>query len=239
MRLITIEELSSTNNYAKGNLSALEDKTIVRAVRQFAGRGRFARSWVDFGPGNLFVSFVLKPSNSFRPEYSNLTQYLSVVLCKVLEDYNLSPQIKWPNDVLVNGKKIAGILAETVISGSIFKGIVLGLGVNLSVNKEDLSLVGDREVTSLNLETGKVIPPDEFLSLISQEFFAGYDYFLKKGFNSIKSDYISRASFIDTEVSIQGINDCKSGIASDVNDNGELILKTEKGLCTLNIGDML
>ena len=126
MEKIYLSEVDSTNLYAKSNLENLADKSIIHAAIQTAGRGRLQRTWVNLGEGNLFMSFVLKPSNSFNEIYSNLTQYLSVVLCYVLEEYGLKPQIKWPNDVLINGKKIAGILSETVMQGSNFKGLVLG-----------------------------------------------------------------------------------------------------------------
>ena len=122
MKKIYLSEVDSTNLYAKSNIENLADKSIVHAANQTAGRGRLQRTWVNLGEGNLFLTFVLKPSNSFNEVYSNLTQYLSVVLCKILEEYGLKPQIKWPNDVLINGKKIAGILSETVMQGSLFKG---------------------------------------------------------------------------------------------------------------------
>ena len=64
------------------NISALEDRTVIHAIRQTSGRGRLNRSWIDLGEGNLFMSIVLKPSNTFNEIYPNITQYLSVSLCK-------------------------------------------------------------------------------------------------------------------------------------------------------------
>ena len=94
MNIIQLEEVSSTNLYAKENLDSFEDKTVIIAITQTSGRGRFDRKWVDLGEGNLFMTIVLKPSNSFEEVYANLTQYLSVVLTKILEEYGLSPKIK-------------------------------------------------------------------------------------------------------------------------------------------------
>ena len=239
MQVITLEEVNSTNLYAKENLASFADKTVIRALRQSAGRGRFSRSWIDLGKENLFISFVLKPSDSFDPVYSNLTQYLSVVLCKLLEKYGAACEIKLPNDVLVNGKKIAGILAETVMSGNIFKGLVLGIGVNLNADPLSLSKITGREAAALNIELNREISAEHFLHELTSDFFAGYDEFLNKGFSFIKSDYISRASFIDTEVCVQCINDKKCGIAKGVNDFGELVLDAADGQCVLNIGDIL
>ena len=114
MSIIKLKEVNSTNLYAKEHLSELADKTVIIADRQTNGRGRFDRVWVDLGGDNLFMSIVLKPSDKFLNVYPNLTQYLSVVVCKVLEHYGLQPNTKWPNDVLIKGKKISGILSETV-----------------------------------------------------------------------------------------------------------------------------
>lgn len=239
IKLITLDEVNSTNIYAKNNLALLEDKTVVHALRQTSGRGRLTRKWVDLGEGNLFLSFVLKPSNTFNEVYSNLTQYLSVVLCHVLEEYGLEPQIKWPNDVLINGKKIAGILSETVMQGNNFKGLVLGIGVNLNAKQDDVNAIPDKIATALNLETGYNIGTNEFIQKLLDKFFADYDKFLARGFEFIKSDYISRASFLDTEIAVQVFNEIKRGVAKSVNNLGELVLENNGQEFVLTIGDIL
>ncbi|OLA77404.1 MAG: biotin--[acetyl-CoA-carboxylase] ligase [Candidatus Melainabacteria bacterium 35_41] len=239
MKKIYLSEVDSTNLYAKSNIENLADKSIVHAANQTAGRGRLQRTWVNLGEGNLFLTFVLKPSNSFNEVYSNLTQYLSVVLCKILEEYGLKPQIKWPNDVLINGKKIAGILSETVMQGSLFKGLVLGIGVNLNTSEKDLPSVIDKEATSLNLEISKPVDVNLFLDKLAEEFFADYDNFLQKGFELIKNDYISRTCFLDTEICVQVFNDKKCGIAKAINDKGELVMSNNQKEFVLTIGDIL
>ncbi len=239
MNLITLETVDSTNIYAKNNLKDLEDKSVIHALRQTSGRGRLTRSWVDLGEGNLFLSFVLKPSDTFSSVYSNLTQYLSVVLCKVIEEYGISTQIKWPNDVLVDGKKIAGILSETVMQGNSFKGLVLGVGVNLNAKKEDIDSIPDKIATALNLETGKSIDMYDFLNTLTERFFENYNQFLEQGFEFIKSDYISRASFLDTEICVKGFKNTATGIAKTVNNAGELVLENNGKEIVLTIGDIL
>ena len=107
MEIIHLEEIGSTNEYVKNNITNLNDKSVVYADRQISGHGRLGRTWVDTGDENLYLTFVLKPFKEMNPIYANLTQYLSLILCYVLEEeYNLKPQIKWPNDVLVNNKKM-------------------------------------------------------------------------------------------------------------------------------------
>ncbi len=238
-QIIILDEVDSTNIYAKSRMTELADCTVIRAKRQTAGRGRLNRKWVDLGNGNLFMSFVLKPSDTFCEVYSNLTQYLSVVLCKVLEEYGIKTQIKWPNDVLIDGKKIAGILSETVMQGSFFKGLALGIGVNLNAAQKDVELIPDKAVTALNLEINKQVDIDEFFNKLVNKFFENYDEFLSKGFEFIKSEYISRASFLDNEICVQVLNDTKHGVAKSVNDFGELVLDDNGKEFVLTIGDIL
>lgn len=238
MNTIHLKEIDSTNRYAKSNLESLEDKTIVHAMHQTSGRGRLQRAWVDLGGDNLFLTFVLKPSNSFSEIFSNLTQYLSVVLCELLEEYGLHPQIKWPNDVLINGKKVAGILSETVMQGSTFKGLVLGIGVNLNAEPDAFNSI-EKPVTALNLELNRNIDLDEFRTRLAEKFFENYDKFLAEGFELIKNYYISHANFLDTEICVQVFNETKSGIAKAVTDKGELILEKDNSQLVLTIGDIL
>ncbi len=119
MNIIYLDEIDSTNAYARRNLKDLPDGTVICARAQTAGHGQFGRRWEDLGEGNLFVSIVLKPDK--LP--ADLTLRTAQILCKVLADYGVSASVKAPNDVLVDGKKIAGILAETVTRGEKSGGI--------------------------------------------------------------------------------------------------------------------
>ena len=239
MNTVYLERVESTNLFAKSNLHDLADCTVVHAKEQTAGRGRMQRKWVDLGEGNLFMSFVLKPSNSFNEVYSNLTQYLSVVLCDLLDEFGVSAEIKWPNDVQVNGKKIAGILSETVMQGSEFKGLVLGIGVNLNAEKSTVEVIPDKAVTSLNLETGSYINLDDFRCRLTDSFFAGYKEFLNTGFPMIKEKYVRRACFLNREITVKVFNDDKKGVAKSITEKGELILANNNKEFVLTIGDIL
>lgn len=241
MNIISLEEVDSTNLYAKQNLDSLEDRTIIVAKNQTSGRGRFNRSWVDLGDDNLFMSFVLKPSDTFKDVYANLTQYISVILVNILEEYGLAPSIKWPNDVLIDGKKISGILSETVMQGNKFKGLVLGVGVNLNAEKSALSLVKDKKITALNIELEREhVDKKLFFEKLVNQFFKSYDEFLEHGFLLIKNKYINACNFLGKEISVQVFDDKKSGIAKYINDSGELILQNhKKEEFVLTMGDIL
>ncbi|MBR1461128.1 biotin--[bacterium] len=175
MKVIKLEEIDSTNSYAKLNINTLEDKTVIHAIRQNSGRGRFDRKWIDLGEGNLFFSIVIKPSDEYINSLSNITQYACVILCEILEKYGVNPKIKWPNDVMIDGKrKISGILSETVIEGGSLKGLVVGIGINLNADIEDVNNIKDRVATSLNIEIGKTVNVDYFLDEFLNEFFKNY-----------------------------------------------------------------
>lgn len=237
--IIKLDEINSTNLYAKNNLSEIFDRTVVSAEKQTAGHGRFDRAWVDLGAGNIFMSIVLKPSTEFKPVYANLTQYFSIILCETLEEYGLKPQIKWPNDVLVDGKKIAGILSETVMQGQIFKGLILGAGINLNAKKEDLAKIIDKEVTALNIEVSTFVDKNIFLDKLLEKFFENYDRFLQKGFAMIDNAYVKRACFLGKDISVKGFNDTFNGFAKSVNSAGELVLEKDNKEFVLTIGDIL
>lgn len=241
MNIISFENLDSTNKYAKENIENLADKTIISAGCQTNGYGRFKRSWIDVGAENIYMTFVLKPSEALLPVYSNLTQYLSVILCKQLEKICPQPKIKWPNDVLLNGKKVCGILAESVIKGGKLKGIVLGIGVNLNASAEKMEII-DRPATSVNLELGQKLDKQVFMEKLIENFFKNYDEFLDKGFKYIKDDY-EKYSLLTIHLSLLRIavfNTIKEGIFKGFDENGNLLLQlpSEK-IEKINMGEII
>lgn len=240
MNIINFEQIDSTNKYAKEHVEDLEDKTVVSADFQTSGYGRFQRLWVDLGIENIYMSFVLKPSDELQLVHANLTQYLSVTLCNQLEKMGINPQIKWPNDVLVNGKKVCGILAETVIKANKLKGIVLGIGVNLNATTDNLNII-DRPATSLNIELGKPLNKKEFMLELIENFFAGYENFLKNGFISIKERYEKLSLLHPQEIiKIAVFNSLKEGYFIGFDDNGNLLLQTlNNEIKQINMGEIV
>lgn len=240
MNIIRFDTLDSTNKYAKNNIEKYEDKTIISSAIQTNGYGRFERSWVDLGTENIYMSFILKPSDKICEPYANLTQYLSLCLCFQLEELGLKPQIKWPNDVLINGKKVCGILAESVIKGGVLKGIVLGIGVNLNTSDKNLREI-DRPATSLNIELMRNIDKNEFMSKLIERFFQDYDNFLQNGFKSIKKDYEIRSNLnADEEITINIFNYTKKGKFNGFDYNGNLLLLLkDKKIENINMGEIV
>ena len=135
--------------------------------------------------------------------------------------------------------EISGILSETVTQGNNLKGIVLGLGVNLNSDNETLSSIKDKEATALNIELSRDIDKDEFTEKLTSEFFRFYDEFLRKGFVFVRDEYLKRACFLESEISVRVFNDVKSGFVKSINDDGELVLENDKKEFVLTMGDIL
>ena len=239
MKFLYLEEIDSTNKYAKENIAKIEDKTVVFTSKQTSGRGRMQRKWNFTGDKNIYASIVLKPSNEIKEIYSNLTQYLCLILAEVFEEYNTIPKIKWPNDIQINGKKISGILAEAVVSYGKLEGLVLGFGINLNCDEEILNNI-NQPATSLNIEINKKIDSKDFLKKVIDKFCLRYNKFIEEGFLLIREDYIRRAEFLDSPVTVMVFDKEISGTAKDITDEGALkIIDENKKEHVLLIGDIL
>ena len=224
-KILYFGELDSTNSYALKNISRLKDGQVIVASKQTNGRGRYCRKWVSNTKGNVYMSLVLKPSNKLDKSLplANLTQYMCIVLSRLLDKYNVKSQIKWPNDVLVQGKKISGILSEISVQGELLKGIALGIGINLNMPKEDILSI-DQPATSLNLILNREINREIFINELLEEFFAGYSRFLQQGFLSIKKEYEDRSFYIGKSIVIKSYKTKEQGKVKQVNNDGSLLI---------------
>lgn len=241
MKYLYLKRVDSTNKWAKSHISELEDKTLVYTYDQTEGRGRLDRKWTNVGNDNIYASIVLKPEGKLKEVYSNLTQYLCLVIAQVMEEYGTNPKIKWPNDIQINSKKISGILAEGagVNTDGKIEGLVLGFGINLNSSKEILETI-NQPATSLNIEIGSKVDKEEFLKKVFDRFCLMYDKFIEEGFLSIKADYKKRASFLDKEISVKVFDKIISGRALDITENGALkIVDKNNKEQILFIGDIL
>lgn len=200
---------------------------MIQADWQTNGYGRFKRPWISLNSSNIYLSIVLKP-NTYSSSLSNLTQYISLIICRLLEKYSIQPVLKWPNDVLVSGAKIAGLLGETSFRGSQLRGYVLGAGINLNLSHQDLNSI-NQKATSLNQLINKQVERDTFLNLLLEAFFADYESVLQNGFKKIQDEYESRCPFIEKKIKVNLSNESFDGIAKGFTEDGCLILMLDSG----------
>lgn len=230
--IIHFEEIDSTNNYLKEHCSSLAHGTIVTADRQTAGRGRFNRKW-ESQEGGLYFSLLIKPQQTdFWP---NFTQLMGLALCRAIEKLYPHTYLKWPNDVLADGKKLCGILSEGVLSGGKLEGMIIGTGVN--VGQKTLPDVG-QPATSLYM-LGVQADKQLLLNDIMQYFWQDYPAVEAQGFAAICEPYKKRFPFIGKEISVKNGEKPLFGTVRDVSERGTLLLATASGQEEIYIGDLI
>jgi len=177
---LQLDEIDSTSIYARKNLTDLGDLWAVSADYQTKSYGQFERVWYSSKEqgGNCYISIVAKPENIAH--LGELTQYASMQVIQVLREYGLDAKMKYPNDVLINGKKIAGILAESVFVGNNFRGAIVGIGVNLNLSEDEIQNI-DIPATSIFIETHCNVNKTEFMTKLLETFRGNYEEFIEKG----------------------------------------------------------
>ena len=232
------DEIDSTNKFCIENFLSLNDNSIVIADTQTSGKGRFNRAWKSDTVGNIYATILLK-NISTNPTISTITQYTSLIIKEVLQEFITTPKIKWPNDILINDKKICGILSSAIFKENKIDALIIGFGINLIGKKEDFASI-DKPATSLFIESGKIVDKDEIITKIAYNFFKNLDNYLSNGFECIKKEYIKNSLTYNTNVKISTPNGLVEGFAKDINDNGELvIIDNNNKIININTGDVL
>lgn len=217
----------STNTWALQN-SALFDKealTIVVAEEQSAGRGRLQRKWESPHGLNLYVTFCFFTPQE-RSDIANFPQILALSCVEVLEKLGLSLTLKWPNDVLCAGKKIAGILTETKLIGDLrFLAVAIGLNINMPKTLlDDIT----QPATSILVESGQEHSLEAIQTLLEEKFQENLAFFLKEGFAPFYESFKSHMAMNESLRFFDNQNLINAKI-SHLNPDGTLSLKLENG----------
>lgn len=238
--LARFDALTSTNDYCLEHLGGLADRTVVLAEVQSDGHGRFERRWISHIPDNIYISIVLKSGLFLEPScpLAAITQYMALTVCRLLQECGADAALKWPNDVLVEGRKICGLLSRTSISNGRLAGYILGAGINLNMEADAVGAI-DQPATALNLVIGRPVDRDLFLSRLLDRFFEGYAAFLRKGFPSIKEQYTAQSPFLGRTITVNLPDGPVQGKAAGFDDEGRLRLVTPDGdIRILMVGDV-
>ena len=229
-KIIHLESIDSTNNYV-ANL--IKEKTIVNGAviltdEQTAGRGQRGTLWSSLSGVNLLMSVYFEPANLSVENQFYLSKLVALTIVDYLKSKGLNAEIKWPNDIYVKGKKIAGVLIENQLSGSNVKSVIIGIGFN--VNQTDF---GDLNATSLKLECSNFVPIDEALFGLIQSF--NKNEGLLTNFDLIDSIYHSNLLGLNEERLFLVNGNRIYGIIKSVSQEGKInILMNE----TLNCFDL-
>ena len=223
-------EVDSTNMWAKELATyGADEGTVTIAETQMKGRGRLDREWIS-PTGGLWFSIILRPKLN-PTEAVKLTLVAGLAVAKVLREmFDLKTETKWPNDVLVNGRKICGVLAEMNTTGETVSFVVVGVGVNVNFDVENVFPEQLKKVsTSLEKELGRKVKLENLFRTLLEQLESLYELLIKEGFNPILDEWKTYAGFLGCKVEVTGPTGKMSGLALDVDHEGALVLRLEDG----------
>jgi len=220
----------STNNRAK--LFASEgapEGTLVVAEEQTRGRGRRGRTWFSPPGEGIYASIILRPSISPN-EAPKLTLMASVAAAETLLSMtSLAINIKWPNDIIINGRKIAGILTEISTEMERIDYVVIGVGINVNTPRKSLPPDIEDTATSVLMETGNLFPRISLLRAYLEWLEIYYTTFMTRGFEPVMKRWKHLAGIIGRQISVDLIDRVRTGEVIDVDKDGFLILREHDG----------
>jgi BirA family transcriptional regulator, biotin operon repressor / biotin---[acetyl-CoA-carboxylase] ligase len=237
LRLQGFAELDSTNEEAKRQAaSGAPAGTLIWAKTQTAGRGRRGRSWVSV-PGNLYLSLLLRPE---RPASTVAQLGFAAALAVGEALLPLLPEIadlayKWPNDVLVAGRKISGILLE---SQAVAEGRVDWLVVGIGVNVASFPAESEHPATSLAAAGAAPVAPETLLEAVARAFHFWYERWLAAGFAPLRSAWLARARGLGQPIRVRLPAGESDGRFAGLDEEGALLLDTGAGLRRITAGDV-
>ncbi len=236
-KIFTFQSIDSTNNCAKAvaNIGAAEGVVVI-AEEQTAGKGRLGRSWQANPEENLTFSIVLRPKIS--PEAVNLLPlYVAVAVAQAIERATaLKVECKWPNDLLIGKRKVAGILIEGSIQQGILEYVVVGLGINVNQTKFPSDLM--QKATSLKLETGQEIDRVQLFRHILSSFESSYTNSLRNGFESTIPTWLTRSTMLNKPIVVSQQGNIINGVVKGLSKDGGIVLQTNGSEKTLFAGDV-
>lgn len=228
--LIYFDSLDSTNIYAKKIASEdFKDGTVVIAEEQTSGRGRLGRQWVSPKGRGIWMTILLKP-DIMPSEASKLTLVSAYAVCRALERYGLAARIKWPNDIVVNGKKLCGILTEMSADIDEIKYVTVGIGINANLDVSDFGDEIASTATSIKIETGKPVSRKTVVGCVLNEFEYVYEAFIRNGsIEDFLEGYKTRSAVLGKDIRVIYKKEELLGKAVDISAEGHLVIKLEDG----------
>lgn len=232
-------EIESTNNEAKkqANLGCPEG-TIVLAEEQKAGRGRLSRGWFSPSGKGIWLSIVLRPP--FNPyDAPKCTLLAAVAVTKAIRKVvQVECGIKWPNDILYQGKKLVGILTEMSAEIDAINYVVIGMGINVNIAQQEFPEELKDIATSLSMITGQEISRLSLLNAILTELEEVYERVIQEGFTEMLDEWRKLSATLGKNVNVVGSGRDFSGLAVDIDQDGALLVKTNECLERVLAGDV-
>lgn len=223
------DSIDSTNKMAKDIAFVEKEGVIVVAEEQTKGRGRLGRTWESPKKKGIYFSVILKPQMT-PMKVAKLTLIGAAAVCLSLKEMGIESKIKWPNDIVINGKKVCGILTEMNSELNMINYVIIGIGVNVNLEESEIPEDIKHKATSLKIEAKNRIDRKKLLGTILSKFEELYIPFRDEE-NISRTIEICRNSsaVIGKEIKVMNGSTYKLGRALDINEAGELIVEFEDG----------
>jgi len=223
------ESVDSSNNVAKKlAFAGAPEGMVVVAEEQVGGKGRLSRGWFSPKGKGIWFSVILRPP--FLPqEAPKCTLMAAVAIVRAARKFGAEVGIKWPNDILADGRKLVGILTEMNAEMERINYVVIGTGVNVNLWPEDFPDDVRDIANSLAMVAGKAIPRAELFAEILQAMEDLYFSACKNGFEAVLEEWRKYTVTLGQEVNVISVNETFSGVAKDIDADGALLVETEDG----------
>ena len=210
------------------------DGTLAVADMQTAGRGRRGRTWISPSGMNIYMSLLLKPEIEVN-QAPMVTLVMALAIAKgITQTTGLEAKIKWPNDIVVNGRKVCGILTEMNLEADYIRSVIVGIGINVNeASLEDFEEDIRTTASSLRIECGEIVNRAELIANSMLAFEEYYECFLKdRSLASLKDEYDSHLISVGKTVRVLDPKGEYEGISKGISENGELIVELGDGTIT-------
>ena len=233
-------EVDSTNSEAARLAPGLTGPAWILARRQTAARGRRGRAWVS-PEGNFAATLVMRPTG--EPAAAALRSFVAALALADALEMVCGPgttiSLKWPNDVLLNGGKVAGILLESAGQGHGVSHLAVGIGVNLvAAPPREMVEAGATQPVSLLGETGVRIAPEEFLTYLAAAFARWEAQLVTYGFAPIRTAWLGRAAKLGQPIKARTVTETVEGTFETVAEDGSLVITTSQGRRAIPAADV-
>lgn len=232
------ESLESTNTRAKEIAFQAIEGSLVIAEEQTAGKGRMGRAWSSPKNKGIYMSVILKP-NTDPVNVARLTLLGAAAINLALKDIGIKSEIKWPNDVVINGKKVAGVLTEMHSELGIINYVILGIGINANLNLDQIPEELKEKATSLKAIKGEKIDRRELFVRLVTRIDQLYAEFIQTGeIDGAIQICKDNSAVIGKEIDVYQGKEKRQGRAIELNKNGELLVEFETGVENLFSGEI-
>jgi len=230
----------STNTEAKRLArQGAPEGTVVLAEAQSKGRGRLGRPWVSPPGKGLYLSVILRPD--IPPHWGpRITLTAGVALAAALQERGITPQLKWPNDVMLGRRKVGGILTEASCANNAIIFVIVGVGINVNTDLEDFPAPIRNLATSLRLSTGRAVSRVGLLQTLLHELEQWYERLCQRSFATILETWRQYEMTLGRWVEVSLPTSSLAGVAEDLDTDGALLVRDQRGrLHRILVGDVV